>query len=87
MRDLAAVLPGSRAATSAEVQATAQVVFIVAECAREAREVPSGVLYAVLADRVALADFQLVIDVLSRAGLIEVTRSHLIRWIGPEVPA
>lgn len=85
MSSLTAVLPGSRAATSAEVQSMAQVVFIVAECAREAREVPSGVLYAVLADRVSHEAYQQVLGVLSRAGLIEVTRSHLIRWIGPEV--
>ncbi len=81
MSALNAVLPGG----TTPAEALSRVVFTVAECAREAREIASGTLYAVLCDRVALADYQTVLGVLSRAGLIEVTRSHMIRWIGPEI--
>ncbi len=83
MSALNAVLPGGTTPT----HALYRVVFTVAETIREVREVPSGHLYACLCDRVALADYQTVLGVLSRARLIEVTRSHMIRWIGPEVAA
>lgn len=81
MSNLNAVLPGG-----AELAAGAQVVFIVAESVREAGEIPSGTLYALLAAHVSLDGYQKVLGILTRAGLISV-HSHLIRWIGPQVTA
>ncbi len=72
-------------ATREQLLGAAGVVFALAECIREAREVPSGTLYAVVAGRVNLAAYEIILRTLVRAGLIEVTRAHVIRWIGPEV--
>lgn len=60
------------------------VILAVSEAIREAREIPSGTLYAVLCGRMTFESYQGVIRTLKNAGLVE-ERAHLLRWIGPEV--
>lgn len=43
---------------------------------------PSGELYARLADKMDIHTYQSLIDLLTRSKLIRVD-SHLIQWIGP----
>lgn len=57
----------------------------VAETVRELREVPSGTMYAALMGRMSLETYNKILGVLTRAGLVTVDRSHLVRWTGPEV--
>lgn len=61
------------------------VLMAVAEAVREAGEIPSGTVYAVLAGRVDKQGYDSMIRTLKNADLIE-ERAHLLRWIGPELP-
>jgi len=51
----------------------------VAECIKEAGEIPSGHLYAMLMGFIDLDTYNLVIESLQRAKLITVDK-HLIKW-------
>lgn len=56
----------------------------IAESIRLAGSVPSGHLYAAL-NMPPMHQYQTLLDVLIRAGLIEIDRSHMITWIGPTI--
>jgi|ERR1035438_2455811 hypothetical protein len=71
--------------TKAQIIAALGITFVVSEAIREAREIPSGTLYAMLVGKVDYEGYQKMLGILKRAGLIEVMPSHLIRWTGPEV--
>lgn len=62
-----------------------RLVVAVAEAIRELGEVPSGHLYAVLMGQLSLDQYNAVIAVLVRAGLVEKQPSHLLVWKGPVV--
>jgi hypothetical protein len=62
--------------------AALQVVRIVADAIRELGTVPSGVLYAHLAGKFTLDQYEAIIGILKRAGVISVTPAHVIHWIG-----
>ena len=63
-----------------------QIVFAISEAIREAKEIPSGNLYAILmAHGCSMSQYDEIINTLKGAKLIEVTPSFLIRWIGPKV--
>jgi hypothetical protein len=74
------------APTPEQLKAGTQMILAVAETVREAKEAPTGVMYAALTGRVSLDGFQKILGILERANLIEV-RNHVARWIGPEVTA
>jgi hypothetical protein len=66
------------------------VIAAMAETIREQGSVPSGHLMVVLASLVAgwgLAQHQASVQVLQRAGLVEVRGNHLLVWVGPKVSA
>jgi hypothetical protein len=73
------------AASMASSAAAVKVVLAVAEAIREAGEVPSGTLYAVLCGQMSIHTYETVVRTLRNAGLIE-ERMHLLRWIGPTFP-
>ncbi len=85
--DIDTVLGNETRPTPEQLKAGAAVVFAVAETVREAGECPSGVIYAALVGRVTLQGYEKILGILKGAGLVEVTPSHLVRWIGPEVRA
>ncbi len=68
--------------TKAQVKAAMAVVLVVGETIRDLGEVPSGHLYAQLMGRFSLAEYEKIIDTLVRAGVVEKTPQHLLRWVG-----
>jgi hypothetical protein len=70
-------------ATQAQkTEAQVQLVRAIAEAIRELREVPSGHLYARLCGKISSETYDRVLSTLKGAGLISVSRSHLITWTG-----
>ena len=71
-----------------QIDAQLQIVRIVADTIRDLTAqstlggVPSGHLYAALMPTYTLMQYQSVIDLLKRAGLVE-ERNYLLSWIGP----
>ncbi len=68
--------------TKAELNAGTRMIIAVSETIRECGECPSGVLYAGLMSKVSLEGYEKILGILTNAGLIEVSKSHLITWIG-----
>ena len=71
--------------TPTQLRAGLALTLAVSEAIREAREIPSGTLYASLMGKVDYEGYQKLLRILTGAGIIEVIPSHLIRWTGPEV--
>jgi len=73
--------------TKEQARAAVEVVTTLAEAVRDLGEVPSGELYAVaMSAGLSLGQYQSVLGVLKRAGLVEETPAHLLRWVGPKIP-
>lgn len=64
----------------ARMQAGFTLLHAIAETIRFLGEVPSGDIYARLAGRITLGDYEQAISILKRSGLVTETRSHLLRW-------
>ena len=64
----------------ARMQAGFTLLHAIAETIRFLGEVPSGEIYARLAERITLGDYERAISILKRSGLVTETRSHLLRW-------
>ena len=62
-------------------------MIAVAETIREVGECPSGTIYAAIVGRVSLEGYNKILGILTRAGLIVVGQSHMIRWVGPKAVA
>jgi hypothetical protein len=75
------------AVTSGQVQAALQAVAALAEAVRGLGEVPSGVLYAHVMGSLSLAQYEQALALLKRAGLVEQTPGHVLRWVGPALEA
>ena len=78
-------MASSMPARTEDARAGLALTLAVSEAIREAREIPSGTLYASLMGKVDFEGYQKLLRILTGAGLIEVLPSHLIRWTGPEV--
>lgn len=70
--------------TSSQLNAAMAVTVAIAEAIREAKEIPSGHLYAVLMNKVDLEGYQRIIQTLKNAGLVE-DKGHLLKWVGPSL--
>lgn len=68
--------------TPEQLQAGKKVVMAVAETIREVGSCPSGTLYAGLMGMVSFEGYGKIIRMLTNAGLIEVDRSHMVKWTG-----
>ena len=68
--------------TKEELNGGLQAIFAVAEAIREAGEIPSGTLYAMLIGKMNFQAYEKMLAILKNAGLISVN-AHLIRWTGP----
>lgn len=69
---------------SAEIKSALSVLQTVAEAIRDAGEIPSGHLYAVLMGMgCSLENYNRILGMLTRSGLVEVTPGHLVRWVAP----
>ena len=71
-------------ATAKQVSAAFQACAAVAEAIREAKEIPSGTLYAMLMGHMSLETYQGIIRTLKGAGLVA-ERAHLLSWCGPAI--
>lgn len=72
--------------TKDDVKAALGVLLAVSETIREVKEVPRGVLYAQLMGTVSMTAYEKIISTLKGAGLVEES-NHVLRWVGPEIPA
>lgn len=68
-----------------EAGAAVEIIMAVAEAIRSLKSVPSGHLYARLMGSMTLDDYQAVIGVLKRTGLVSES-AHLLTWTGPVLP-
>jgi hypothetical protein len=73
--------------SSTELNAALNVVQAIAETIRELGEVPSGELYARLMRKLDHHQYDQVIGILKRTGLVTETPGHLLRWNEPETNA
>lgn len=69
--------------TQQQLKAGLGIIVAVTETIREAGEVPEGVLYATLMDRMDLAAFEKMVAIVVGSGLVT-KQSHLLRWVGPK---
>lgn len=58
-------------------------VKIVADAIKEARQIPSGHLYAMLCGVAEIETYQKVIGLLERAKLVRKDPGYLLVWTGP----
>ena len=65
-------------------EAVVQIVKAVSESIRELGSVPSGHLYAQLMGILNLDQYNQIIGILKRSGLVSES-NHLLEWIGPKV--
>ena len=56
-------------------------VFAIGEVIRELKSIPSGHLYAQLVGKMDLAEYQAVVAVLVKAGVVTESTSHLLTWV------
>jgi hypothetical protein len=70
--------------TRAQVAATQLMTLAIAEAIREARQIPSGTLYAAVCDKIDIGGYETVIRTLKNAGLVS-EEAHMLRWTGREV--
>lgn len=67
-----------------DMRATMHIVLALAETIREAKEIPSGELYAILCGKLSLESYNRVIQCLLNTGLVK-QKNYLLTWTGPEV--
>jgi hypothetical protein len=72
--------------TKEQLKAGLNTVLAVTEAIREAGEIPSGTLYAVLMGKVDMQGFDKIVSIVTGSSLVE-KRGDLLRWVGPEVRA
>jgi hypothetical protein len=71
--------------TNEQAREAMRIVLVVADIIREAGEIPSGHLYAALAERgMTLNNYNAILDTLKRTGLVQ-EANHLLTWDGPDV--
>jgi hypothetical protein len=73
--------------SSAQFRAGLDLTFAIAEAIREAGEIPSGTLYALVLGKVDYDGYQKLLGILKGAGLIQVMPSHMVKWVGPDIRA
>ncbi len=67
--------------TREAMKAGIQVITAVADAIRELGEVPSGHLYARLMGHLSFDQYESIISILKRTGLVT-EQYHLLRWVG-----
>lgn len=67
-----------------QIGAAVGMVAAIAETVRELKKVPSGELYAQLMGTLSLEQYQGILGLLARAGLVE-NRNHELHWVGPSL--
>ncbi len=65
-----------------EVQAALEIVRSVGLAIKELKEVPSGELYARVMEYLTLEDYNQIISILKREGVVKES-NNLLTWTGP----
>lgn len=68
--------------TPQQKNAALQIITVVSEAIRELKEVPSGVLYSQLMGHMSLDQYNQIIGLIKRTGLVTES-NHLLKWVGP----
>ena len=68
--------------TQQQISAAIQSVAAIAEAIRQLGSVPSGVLYAQVCGHMTIDQYNQIIALVKRAGLIAES-NHVLRWVGP----
>lgn len=69
--------------TREQVQAVFDVMLAITEVIRAEGEVPSGVLYARLMDKMSLETYNAILSKIKGSGLV-VEKNYLLTWVGPK---
>lgn len=69
--------------TDAQVRAALAMLRAVADAIQEVGQAPAGPMYAMLAGTISLNDFNAMIDMLVKSGLVKRDGNHMLTWIGP----
>lgn len=69
-----------------KVAAAIEIVKALTAAIHDLKKVPSGHLYATVMGTLSLANYQGALGAIKRAGLIEISESHMITWVGPTLP-
>jgi hypothetical protein len=72
--------------TREELTAGVKTVHAIAEAIRELGQVSDGTLYAALMGKLNLGQYQAIIAILVKAGLVS-NFGHELRWAGPQAKA
>lgn len=67
--------------TQKQIEAGLELVKAFAETVKDAGRLPAGHLYASVMGRVSLSEFDQIIGILCRAGLVRRTPAHELVWI------
>ena len=76
----------ARQALDGQAKVAVGIVLAASETIRQAREIPSGSLYAMLMGKINMSQYETILRILAGARLVAV-ENHLVRWVGPEVVA
>lgn len=76
------MVPAVSAPTFREMRAALDVVAALAEVIREVGSIPSGHLYAQVMGQLSIGQYERIVGLLKRAGVIE-ERGHVLTWVGP----
>jgi hypothetical protein len=71
-------------ATREQIQAIFDVMLAITEVIRAAGEIPSGVLYARLMDKIDIHTYNAILSRIKGSGLV-VEKNHLLTWVGPKL--
>lgn len=75
--------PKATANRSQDFKDYASLIVIVGQIIREAKQIPSGTIYAQVMGTLDLRTYNNIIAVLMRTGLVK-ERNYLLTWVGPE---
>lgn len=70
--------------TKEQIASHLKVIQTFAEVIREAGNIPSGYLYAMVMDKTDLNNYNRIIDMLKRTGLVSESTNHVLKWEGPK---
>ncbi len=66
-----------------QTKAALHILMAVADSIRELGQVPSGHLYTMLLGKLDLNQYDMLIGILKRSGLVKESTGHLLTWTGP----
>lgn len=69
--------------TKEQIASHLKVIQTFTEAIREAGSIPSGYLYAMVMDKTDLNNYNRIIDMLKRTGLVSES-NHVLKWEGPK---